>query len=287
MGLSTTFDVSRVTNLENRLTADEAAMITNNNTGQQSINTLKITGMTNAFVMDGAPANNGQWLGIMNGDGTYSIGLGRYATGSKAVEMRAYYDNLTFRTGRSGTATSAEMNFITNDQDVAGILQNINLMPRGNVNICPANGGTNTNGVAATLNAAGQPCFKAINSSISNASLKWGSTGLYVRDQNDANYQPIFSSAFNVASDMSFKTDVQDYSESALDHIKNTKVRKYKLKNDNPQTPDRIGLIRDEAPQQLQTEDSTLDLYQMCSMLWKSVQELSAELDSLKGAAAK
>lgn len=287
MGISQVFDVNRVTNLENRLDVDESLMVTNDDTQRQNIPSLRITGATNSLIQELDPATNGAWFGIMQDDTYYNLALGRFVTGSKAIEMRSYFDNLTFRTGRSATATSADMNFITNDQVVAGISQNINLMPRGVVNISPNNGGTNNNGVQCILNAAGQPVFKSINAAIANSSLKWGSVGLYVRDQNDVNYTPIYSSAFNVASDVAFKTDIADYSESALDHINKTKVRKYKLKNEDPKSPDRIGLIRDEAPEQLQAEDSTLDVYQMCSMLWKAVQELTEQVQQLKGAAAK
>lgn len=286
MGLSSSFDLSRITNLENRLTADESIMVTNNDTSTQIIPVLKVTGATNALVMDLAPGTNAQWMGIMNGDGTYSLAWGRFITGSKAIEMRAYFDNLTFRTGRSGTATTADMNFITNDQVVAGISANINLMPRGVVNISPNNGGTNNNGVQCILNSAGQPVFKSINAAIANCSLKWGSNGLYSRDQNDVNYTPVYASAFNVSSDISFKENVEDYDESALDHIKNTKVRKYNLKNDNLNNA-RIGLIRGEAPPQLQADDDTLDLYQMVSMMWKAIQELTATVETLQGAAGK
>jgi hypothetical protein len=284
--LNQTFDVSRITNLENRLTADEALMLTNNDTARQNVPYLNVNGTTNALVSIVDPAANGCWWGIMQDPTLYNLAIGRFATGSKAIEIRAYFDNLTIRTGRSGTATSADFNLITNDQAVAGISANANLMPRGVLNLCPNNGGLNTNGVSVILNGAGQPVLKSINTAIANSALKMGSAGLYVRDSGDVNYTPIYSSAFNVASDVTFKTDVKDYEESALDHVNKTKVRKYKLKNEDPKNPDRIGLIRDEAPEQLQAEDNTLDLYQLCSMLWKAVQELSAEVSTLKGAAA-
>ena len=84
------------------------------------------------------------------------------------------------------------------------------------------------------------------------------------------------------ASDIGFKENIKDFSDSALDHVKNTRVRKYQLKQDNPNERDRIGLIRQEAPDQLHAGEESLDLYQMCSMLWKSVQELADKVSSSK-----
>jgi len=289
MALSSTFDVSRVTNLETRATADEAAMISNNYSGFQTIPNAKITGQlqvtgsTNGIVTQVDPAVNGSWMGIMQDATFYNMAIGRFATGSKAIEFRSYFDNLTIRTGRSSTATSADFNLITNDQVVNGISANANLMPRGWLNMCPNNGGLNTAGLQCLLVVAtGQPALRSINTGVSNMMVKWASNGIHARDHDDTVFEPFFGSAFNVSSDIGFKEDIKDFSDSALDHVKNTRVRKYRLKNDKPEERDRIGLIRQEAPDQIHAGEESLDLYQMTSMLWKAVQELSAKVEELQ-----
>jgi Chaperone of endosialidase len=218
----------------------------------------------------------------MNGDGTYSISLGRFATGSKAIEVRAYFDNLTFRTGRSGTATSADMNFITNDQVVSGISANMNLMPRGNLNLCPTNGGTNTNGLALTLQAQGLPFMKSINTTNSNMALRWSSNGVHCRDAADTVFEPFYASAFNVSSHRKFKENIEEFKDNVLEKIKNTPVRKYRLK-EAAADQEQIGLILDEAPEDLKSQDGeTLQLYKTIGYLWKAVQELTAKIEGLE-----
>ena len=283
MGINQTFDVNRVTNLENRATVDEAVMLTTNNNGRQNIPYLNASGTFNAMVSIQDPANS-CWWGIMQDATLYNLAFGRFTAGSKAIEIRSYYDNLTIRTGRSTAATSADFNLITNDQVVAGISANANLMPRGWLNLCPNNGGLSIQGVQTLLTVTGGfPAFRSINTGVSNMMLKFASNGLHSKDHDDTVFEPFFGSAFNVSSDVSFKENISDYSESALDQVKATRVRKYNLK-DKPNERDRIGLVRQEAPDQLHAGEESLDLYQMCSMLWKSVQELAEEVQQLKGA---
>src|SRR5436305_935934 len=133
MGINQTFDVNRVTNLENRATVDEAVMLTTNNNGRQNIPYLNASGTFNAMVSIQDVANS-CWWGIMQDSSLYNLAFGRFTAGSKAIEIRSYFDNLTIRTGRSASATSADFNLITNDQVVAGISANANLMPRGWLN---------------------------------------------------------------------------------------------------------------------------------------------------------
>src|SRR5689334_2442619 len=306
MGLSQVIDVNRITNLENRLDVDESIMVTTDDTQSQTIPTLNVTnGATiggavtaggqikttaaiNGIITQVDPATNGSWLGVMQDATYYNMALGRFVTGSKAIELRSYFDSLTIRTGRSSANTNSDFNVITNDQVAAGVSAKIQLMARDVINICPQNGGLNTNGFQALLTTAGSfPALRSINTGISNVMMKLASNGLHSKTTDDASFQPMYASAFNVGSDMRFKDDVQDFTESALDHVKATKVRKYKLKTDRAADPERIGLIRQEAPEQIHGDEDTLDIYQMCSMHWKAVQELSDQVATLKGAAAK
>jgi hypothetical protein len=87
--------------------------------------------------------------------------------------------------------------------------------------------------------------------------------------------------AFNTTSARKFKEEISDFNEKVLDKIKNTPVRKYKLKSDGRQ---HIGLILEESPDEIKADSEHLQLYDMVSFLWKAVQELNAELESVKGA---
>lgn len=282
MGLSASFDLSRVTNLENRLTTDEAIFITNNNQGRQNIPYINGNGTYNPIVSQVDIANP-CWWGIMNDVNTYHLALGRFTAASKAIEIRSYFDNLTIRTGRSATATSADFNIITNDAVVNGISQNINLNSRGNVNLCPNNAGLNTQGLQALLViATGQPALRSINTGISNYMVKWASNGIHARDHDDTVFAPFYGSAFNVSSHRKFKENIQDFTDSVLEKVKNTPIRKYQMKEAETNA-EQIGLVYDEAPEELRSEDGeTLQLYKTVSYLWKAVQELTAKVEELQ-----
>lgn len=284
MGLSSSFDLSRITNLENRLTTDEAVMITTNNQGRQNVPYINGSGTFNAIVSIQDPANV-CWWGIMQDATLYNLAFGRFTAGSKKIEIRSYYDDLTIRTGRATGATSADFNVITNDAVNAGISSNINLMPRNAIRLSPNNAGANTQGLECLLViATGQPAFRSINTGVSNMMLKWASNGLHARDHDDTVFEPFFGSAFNVSSHRKFKENIREFSDSVLEKVKNTPIRKYKMKEAKNNT-EQIGLVFDEAPEELRSDDGeTLQLYKTVSYLWKAVQELTAEVEALKGA---
>lgn len=282
MALSSTFDVNRVTNLETRATADEAIMLTTNNQGRQNIPYLNASGTFNAMVSIQDPANT-CWWGIMQDATLYNLAFGRFGAGTKKIEFRSYYDDLTFRTGRATGATSADFNIITNDAVNAGISANINLNARGWVNLCPNNAGLNTQGLQTLLVVTGGfPALRSINTGVSNYMVKWASNGIHARTWGDDAFAPFFGSAFTVSSEREFKKDIRDYDQSVLSSVKNTPVRSYKLKTDKDQDENRIGLIRDEAPEQIKSESGTIDLYSMISVLWKAVQELTEKVEGLQ-----
>lgn len=280
MGFGKAFDTSRVTNLETRVTADEAAMITNNNNGRQNVTYLNVNGTFNSLVSQVDPAST-CWWGIMQDVNLYNFAVGRFGAGTKAIEMRSYYDNLTIRTGRSSAATSADFNVITNDQVVNGISANINLNARGWVNLCPNNAGLNTQGLQTLLVVTGGfPALRSINTGVSNYMVKWASNGIHSRTWGDDAFAPFYGSAFNVSSHRKFKENIQEFSGTVLEKIKKTPVRKYKLKDTKQE---QIGLIFDEAPEELKAKDGeTLQLYDTISFLWKAVQELTAKVEALE-----
>ncbi|MGM0904272.1 MAG: phage tail protein [Bacillota bacterium] len=97
-------------------------------------------------------------------------------------------------------------------------------------------------------------------------------------------YRPIEASEFNAASSVFYKKNIEDYTGDATELIGGTPVRLYHL-NEDIDTIDfkRVGLLVQEAPREIinmKTGDS-IDLYAMASVLWKAVQELSADNEAL------
>lgn len=75
-----------------------------------------------------------------------------------------------------------------------------------------------------------------------------------------------------------YKKDITDYEESAIDKIRNFKVRKYKMIKDDSE---QIGLIHDEAPKELQLGDG-INLYAMGSLNTKGIQELDERISKIE-----
>lgn len=109
----------------------------------------------------------------------------------------------------------------------------------------------------------------------------YGGTQVRVTSRtSDNTYLAINASAFNVASDRRFKSDIEDYEEDALSIVNNLRIRTYKKSGKRE-----IGVIADEAPKALLLKDETgdmLSLYDYSSIAIKAIQELTDEVDSLK-----
>jgi hypothetical protein len=281
---------TRTTGVEGRTTAVE----TKSNDNATAIGKKVDTTVTGKTVLNGGidlkGTTNGLtqtvaltdpvWQGIIKPEtGTYSMAMGRFVGGSDKIELRSYMDSLTIRTGRQAGNTNSDLNLITNDTSTAGVSADINLQARGgSIKLNPnyiAGNGLNVN-----LNSASMPTITSQNTAISNIQLKFGSTTLQVRDAGDTVFQGMVASAFTVNSEREYKKGIRSFSDSVLNQIRETPVRKYKLNQDQDDDPERIGLIRDESPEQI-TKDDTIDLYQMCSMLWRAVQELTNKVEEL------
>lgn len=97
------------------------------------------------------------------------------------------------------------------------------------------------------------------------------------RDRNG--FQDIKASNFVSSSERKYKSDIKSFDEDALAIVNNTKIRQY-IKNDKSE----IGVIADEAPEQLLTEDGKgITLYDMVSVVYKAVQELDKKVESNNG----
>ena len=94
---------------------------------------------------------------------------------------------------------------------------------------------------------------------------------------------PIYVNAhgFRSRSSIKYKNVIGEFQTNALDKIMSAKVYNYTLKGD-PSNSKRIGLIIEKGAPKEVVDDDTVDNYSMISMLWKGVQELTEELNTLK-----
>lgn len=93
-------------------------------------------------------------------------------------------------------------------------------------------------------------------------------------------YKPIRASAFTVSSSRDVKKNIEDWAGDALKLVNGTRVAEYHLKDENEDFDyKRIGLIVQESPIEIINFNGgdSIDLYEMTSLLWKSVQELDAK----------
>ncbi|HFK1543527.1 TPA: tail fiber domain-containing protein [Bacillus cereus] len=118
--------------------------------------------------------------------------------------------------------------------------------------------------------------------------LKYWGGGNYFEFKNqwDSGFVPVYASAFNTASSLIWKTDIESYEKSALDVVMGTNIVTYKYKSDveesdNPHT--HVGVIAEYAPKEIQSKDGRgVDNYAMSSLAWKAIQELSEQVRYLK-----
>ena len=130
------------------------------------------------------------------------------------------------------------------------------------------------------------------------------------RNSGDDAYVQINATKFNVASEEKWKENIKRYSDSAIDKILGTTIYDYTLKNEDKSS---IGLVIDRGvPNEIVSEvsnsdnnssdasaanfknseeetDKCIDLYAMCTLSWKAIQEqqqiirrLEEEIESLK-----
>ncbi|MCT8395229.1 hypothetical protein D0499_05315 [Weissella soli] len=90
-------------------------------------------------------------------------------------------------------------------------------------------------------------------------------------------YYDIAAANFKVSSQRKFKENITSFPDGALDIVNNTTIRQY-TKNG----VDEIGVITDEAPKELiSSTGEFVSIYDYVSILYKAVQELSAQVNEL------
>lgn len=141
-----------------------------------------------------------------------------------------------------------------------------------------------TLGIATYIQGGDSPIIQFNGRSI----LKYWGGGNYFEFKNqwDSGFVPVYASAFNTASSLIWKTDIESYEKSALDVVMGTNIVTYKYKSDveesdNPHT--HVGVIAEYAPKEIQSKDGRgVDNYAMSSLAWKAIQELSEQVRYLK-----
>jgi hypothetical protein len=119
-----------------------------------------------------------------------------------------------------------------------------------------------------------------------SARIWYDHSNKYLYFWHDGNgYIGIKASAFTVNSKRESKTNIVKDESCALDKVKRTTIYDYHLKSDlETQSASSLrkqkGLIVEESPEEL-IEDEGINLYSMNAMLWKAVQELSAQVEVL------
>lgn len=91
---------------------------------------------------------------------------------------------------------------------------------------------------------------------------------------------------FNNTSLESTKKNIEKLEENMLDTVKNAELYKYNYKIENDEAKKHIGFVIGEnykTPREaVSNSGEAIDIYSMCSILWKAVQELTQKVEKLK-----
>lgn len=109
--------------------------------------------------------------------------------------------------------------------------------------------------------------------------------GIHCLNNSTGGYVTITASGFPIGSKRETKTNIKPIDKNVLNTVINTKVYEYDLKSaleSNSNYSKFIGLIYEEVPTEIHGSEDGIDIYRMCSILWKAVQELTAKVEVLE-----
>ena len=86
------------------------------------------------------------------------------------------------------------------------------------------------------------------------------------------------------SSSEKYKTDILPYTDSALSLVNSSVIYSYKYKDEGENAITKYGLVIErECPKEVVANSGdAISIYSMCSILWKSVQELSQKVAELE-----
>ena len=210
---------------------------------------------------------------------------------------------------------SANGNFIVDtngnmsctNANVAGTVTSSNAtITGGTINLIGTNGGNGTldvkniNGTAETFIASDGVYSNSSNGNRAYLYANNDEVAMYMaQDGSNTRVKPtgITTPVLTQTSKESVKKNIVEYSEKALNIVKDSEIYEYNFKSENDENKKHIGfVIGDEGgeyktPEQVISNDREgIDTYSMCSILWKAVQEqqktieeLTKEIELLKG----
>jgi phage minor structural protein len=111
-------------------------------------------------------------------------------------------------------------------------------------------------------------------------------SGMEIKNSSDSGYKALYASSFVPASRREWKKNIELTQINALQLVTETPVFEYNFKEEPDGAMKSIGLIYEDSPiEVLDLSGRGIDLYAMASVLWKAVQELYSEIQSMKRSA--
>jgi phage minor structural protein len=111
--------------------------------------------------------------------------------------------------------------------------------------------------------------------------LNSGSGTVQIRTWDDADYGLLVASNVSASSMKEYKNNIEELAVDAMAKIKGTKAYKYNRKWDKKGSKKHVGLVYEEAPEEIQDGEGGVSLYGMASMLWKANQQMITIIEDL------
>lgn len=110
-----------------------------------------------------------------------------------------------------------------------------------------------------------------------------GGGGVQVRNASNTAYGEIYATGLTPSSIRELKKNIVPFTENAIELVKGTPVYNYNYIHELDTELPHTGIMLDEAPVQLaDVRGLGIELYSMVSVLWRSVQQLTAKVEYLE-----